>query len=96
MDSRHPGSSRAPVPPAILALFAIDLLLAAGYYINYLAGRPFQMVNIQIDLGAETNFTTWYASAKWLLVAASFVLSTLVILLSPLARLRALPQPVAA
>jgi len=31
-----------------------------------------------------------------LLIAASFVLSTLVILLSPLARLRALPQPAAA
>jgi hypothetical protein len=34
--------------------------------------------------------------AAMLLIAASFVLSTLVILLSPLARLRALPQPVAA
>ena len=34
--------------------------------------------------------------AALLLIAASFVLSTLVILLSPLARLRALPQPVAA
>jgi len=34
--------------------------------------------------------------AALLLIAASFVLSTLVILLSPLARLRALPQPAAA
>ena len=34
--------------------------------------------------------------AALLLIAASFVLSTLVIVLSPLARLRALPQPVAA
>jgi predicted MFS family arabinose efflux permease len=34
--------------------------------------------------------------AALLLIAASFVLSTLVILISPLARLRALPQPVAA
>ncbi len=34
--------------------------------------------------------------AALLLIATSFVLSTLVILLSPLARLRALPQPVAA
>ena len=35
-------------------------------------------------------------NAALLLIAASFVLSTLVIVLSPLARLRALPQPVAA
>jgi hypothetical protein len=34
--------------------------------------------------------------AALLMIAAAFVLSTLVILLSPLARLRALPQPVAA
>jgi predicted MFS family arabinose efflux permease len=34
--------------------------------------------------------------AALLLIAASFVLSTLVIVLSPLARLRALPQPIAA
>ena len=34
--------------------------------------------------------------AALLLIAASFVLSTLVIVLSPLARLRALPQPAAA
>ena len=34
--------------------------------------------------------------AALLLIAVSFVLSTLVILLSPLARLRALPQPAAA
>lgn len=35
-------------------------------------------------------------NAALLLIASSFVLSTLVILVSPLARLRALPQPVAA
>ena len=34
--------------------------------------------------------------AALLLIAVSFVLSTLVIVVSPLARLRALPQPVAA
>ncbi|MEA2725404.1 MAG: hypothetical protein QOH59_3175 [Gemmatimonadales bacterium] len=70
-DRHQPVTLSAWLPPVIL-LAAIDLVLAATYYADYLLGQPLLPLTRQLDLGGESNLATWYASMKWGLASLVF------------------------
>jgi hypothetical protein len=51
-------------------VFALDLGLGALFIGDYLLGQPIERFSRFIDLDAELNLPTWYASVLWFGVAA--------------------------
>ncbi len=67
----HPLSTTPRVYALLIAMVAIDGLLALAHLgTRTLDGLPW-IVQHQFDLDAEASLTTFYASAKWLLCAAA-------------------------
>jgi hypothetical protein len=60
---------RVYIPSFILTLVIIDLTLGIAYIFNDLAGHPYRILTIFLDLDGEANLPTWYASIKWFCVA---------------------------
>ena len=62
--------SRIPLP--IRCFFAADLAVGALYVANLAAGRPWQKLNLFLDLDHEGNLPAWFSSLQWAAVAALF------------------------
>ena len=62
--------SRIPLP--IRCFFAADLAVGAFYVANLAAGRPWQKLNLFLDLDHEGNLPAWFSSLQWATVAALF------------------------
>jgi hypothetical protein len=69
-----------PVPGLrrlVAALFLIDLALGLAYGVNYAIGAPWHAFSRAVDLDAEGNAATWYASTQWALAGLIFLVATL-------------------
>ena len=61
--------SQPRVPLLVLVFFAVDLALVIAHVLDYLAGNPYWMLTIFLDLGRESNLPTWYSAVQWFTIA---------------------------
>jgi len=62
---------------SLILLFGVDLVLGAAYGINFAVGAPWPSFTRNVDLDAESNAATWYASTLWVLAGLLFLVAVL-------------------
>ena len=62
--------SRIPLP--VRCFLAADLLVGALYVANLAAGKPWQKMNLFLDLDHEGNLPAWFSAVQWAAVAGLF------------------------
>lgn len=62
------------IPLLIALLFAADLMLAIIPVLDFVIGRPYQLLSNLFNLHNEGTLPTWYSSMQWFCAGAMFVL----------------------
>jgi hypothetical protein len=62
------------MPLLIALLFAADLMLAIIPVLDFVIGRPYQLLSNLFNLRNEGTLPTWYSSMQWFCAGAMFVL----------------------